>query len=103
MSNWTDNYRSPVQLLNEIELPRTRKDNIDNPFYQDHQSAIAESVDQAEKKAQQQPCPIRPGETPDSSKKQCHLILKSMWPNTKQARVFVGFFAHGIGSWASSG
>src|SRR5882724_6159752 len=59
-------------------MARTWENQVDHPFYEEHQSPVAKSINQAENKSQHQPGPIWPGECPDSLKKQRHLKLRSM-------------------------
>jgi hypothetical protein len=91
VSDWTNDSRRAVQFLGEIKIG-CMEDQIDDPLYEEHQSAVAQRVDEAEKKAQQQPRPVRASESPDSSKKQCHLMLNSMLGKREAGECFSGDF-----------
>src|SRR5690242_5244576 len=92
MSNWPDDCRRAVHLFDQIEIARSRENQVDDPFYKEHQRAIAQRINDAAQKAQKQTGPIRTRESPDSSKKKCHLRPIVCWASAKQARVFLSFF-----------
>src|SRR4029077_9112072 len=84
--------RRVVHLCDHIEIARAREDEVDDPFNQEHQGAIAQRINQAAKKTQKKAGLIRTRKRPDSSKKQCHLRLIVCSAKARHARVFVRFF-----------